>query len=167
MSTGSSSPLPTAEEDITLRPGMPDDDPRCGIVVSASALSSVVASRVPHARTLFEDTSPFASEEPRRLVAERRGDVVGFVDFNPAIGYVKNLHVAPEHLGTGVGGMLLSAAETEIDGRTTLKAMAVNDTALGWYLRRGYGIVGGMLEDNWHGGPVVWIMLEKPGPQAA
>jgi hypothetical protein len=74
------------------------------------------------------------------------------------------------HLGLGLaerrdggeaGGALLAAAEAAIRRPVTLSALSANDRGLRWYLKRGYHITGGGLEDDWEGGPAVWQDLRK------
>jgi ribosomal protein S18 acetylase RimI-like enzyme len=86
------------------------------------------------------------------LRAARHGsEVVGFVSFelergayesDETRGVVRNVYVAPEYRGRGIGGDLLAAAETAlVDAGATvvaLEAMADNDRAREFYLDRGY-----------------------------
>ncbi len=97
------------------------------------------------------------------------GETVGFCDFEPAVWrspvagdwYVKNFFVRPEAQGSGVGRTLLDAVWQEAPEGLTLSAHAVNDTALIFYFKQGFEIFAGTLEDDWHGGPVVWLHLRK------
>jgi ribosomal protein S18 acetylase RimI-like enzyme len=74
---------------------------------------------------------------------------------------VKYLFVHPNAQGQGIGDALLTAAETAIGGAVTLSVLSANDRGLRWYLKRGYRIAGGKLEENWQGGPAVWLSLRK------
>ncbi len=146
---------------ITLRRGMPEDDEVCGRLVSAATLASVFAPRIPFARPLFEDDTPLAPDGHERIVAEIGGRVIGFLDYDPANRYVKYLFVDPDRQGCGAGSALLTRCEQAVAGPVTLSTLSANDLGLRWFLRRGYHIIGGRLDENWHGGPVVWIFLRK------
>jgi len=82
-------------------------------------------------------------EEPGFLVAEADGGVVGYVvadsvpNHGTPLGHVKDIAVAPDHRGEGVGRTLLeSALETlrEIGaGSVKLEVRASNDVAISLY----------------------------------
>lgn len=93
-------------------------------------------------------------EDPVRclvLVAERGGAVIGMVTVQLVVstaeggdaGLVEDLVVAAAHRGTGVGRLLLAAAEDWARGRgaTRLQLLADRDNALalGFYARVGWG----------------------------
>jgi 2-phosphosulfolactate phosphatase len=156
----------SAAESVILRDGGAADDAACGEVVGAAAATSSYAPQVPHAAALLGDRSPLAQEGRRRIVAEAGGRPVGFVEFAAAddraeAGHVKYLFVHPNAQGQGIGDALLTAAETAIGGAVTLSVLSANDRGLRWYLKRGYRIAGGKLEENWQGGPAVWLSLRK------
>ena len=113
------------------------------------------------ARAALEDASPFACDMGERLIAEQGGAVVGFIDFVSTTGSIPYLFVLPLAQGQAVGGTLLEAAEAASAGPAQITVPAVNEHALGWYLRRGYREVGRQVQDDWHGGRVVWILLAK------
>ena len=89
------------------------------------------------------------------LIAERRGEAVGFVccraarDADPLIhdaarryGYIADVYVEAAHRGRGVGGALIAAAERHLAGlgmgRLRVSALAANADACAVYRRRGY-----------------------------
>ncbi|WP_299616266.1 GNAT family N-acetyltransferase [Pelagibius sp.] len=150
---------------MTLREGDVGDDAACGAIVGAAASTSAYAPRVPHAAALLGDRSPLSQAGRHRIVAEAGGQVLGFVEFlqdqTEGGGHVKYLFVQPEAQGRGLGDALLAAAEAAIEGTVTLNVLSVNDRGLRWYMRRGYRIVEGNLEEDWEGGPAIWLTLEK------
>jgi GNAT superfamily N-acetyltransferase len=152
---------------VVIRTGLVGEEGRCGEITASALISSTCADRIPHARGLFEDCSPYPCGACTRYVAELGGCVVGYIDFDSPARRVVRLFVEGDHQGLGIGSALLAAAEAVIDGVVSLTTLAVNDRALSWYMRRGYRINGGNLQESWAGGPVVWIDLEKrvaPGP---
>ncbi|MFQ3319762.1 MAG: ribosomal protein S18 acetylase RimI-like enzyme [Natronomonas sp.] len=85
------------------------------------------------------------------LLAERDGDIVGFVTFgresesfeqDVTRGLVHNIYVTAGHRGEGIGSALLAAAEETLAERgvdsVALQAMAANDEAREFYRRHGY-----------------------------
>jgi ribosomal protein S18 acetylase RimI-like enzyme len=144
-----------------LRPAGAAEDRRCGRLAAAALLASGCADRLPHARPVFADVSPLPCQG-QRIVAEWDATLVGFTDVDPGKGRVRYLFVDPRFQGQGVGSALLRAAEAALGGAVSLSVLAVNDRALRWYVRRGYQIVGAELDEDWHGGPAVWLELEKP-----
>jgi len=154
---------PASGTAFALREGTAADDAACGRVVGAAAATSSYAPQLPHAARLLGDRSPLSQDDRRRIVAEAGGTIVGFVEFQHARGHVKYLFVHPDLQGNGIGAALLDAAEAAIAGPVSLTALAANQRGLRWYLRRGYRITGGSLEENWEGGPAVWLALRKDG----
>ncbi|WP_420345656.1 GNAT family N-acetyltransferase [Pelagibius sp.] len=163
----------TATEDapLHLRPGGAQDDAACGRIVGAAAATSAYAPRAPHAAPLLGDRSPLAQEDRQRIVAERAGRPVGFVEFREngpkaggkaSGGHVKYLFVEPAEQGRGAGAALLRRAEEALGGAVSLTVLSVNDRGLRWYMKRGYRVTEGRLEADWEGGPAVWLTLEKP-----
>ncbi len=148
---------------FVLRRADERDDAACGELVSRAASRAEYARKVRFALHFLADSSPLELPPSYvRWVAEQNGSLLGLVQFDPTAGYVKYLFTEPEAQGRGIGSALLQAAERAIEGPTRLTALWVNDTGILWYMRRGYRISGGELEADWHGGPVVWIELEKP-----
>jgi ribosomal protein S18 acetylase RimI-like enzyme len=86
-------------------------------------------------------------------VARLDGAVVGFVMYglergdyaqDVSRGIVRNIYVAPDHRGGGLGSELLRAAEEELAGAgadvVALEAMAANDEARRFYDRHDYDV---------------------------
>jgi ribosomal-protein-alanine N-acetyltransferase len=109
----------------------------------------------------FPQAWPYAAferflDEPGFLVAEadegtddvEAGEIVGYVvadsipNHGVSIGHVKDLAVAPERRGEGIGGLLLSRAlatlATQSVGRVKLEVRESNDAALSLYREFGF-----------------------------
>lgn len=82
------------------------------------------------------------------LVLEVSGAIAGYATFAPALGRsqsgaaeIQELYLAPEYQGIGLGARLFAAALKRIRsrgyGRVLVRALADNDRANGFYLRRG------------------------------
>jgi GNAT superfamily N-acetyltransferase len=152
---------------FSLRPSGAGDDAACGELVGAAAGTAPYTSRIAFALDVIADRSPLPIPAGYlRIVAEAHGRIAGLAQFSAEERYLKYLFVRPELQGRGAGGLLLAAVEEAIGLPVRLTALSVNDAGLRFYLRRGYAVVGGVLEEDWHGGPVVWLDLEKrrPGP---
>lgn len=156
----------TADPGLRLRASGARDDEACGELVGRTASSAPYASRIAFAQAYISDRSPLPIPVGyRRIVAETdKGRIVGLAQFSIEERYLKYLFVLPEMQGRGVGSLLLGAVEADLGLPVRLSALSVNDAGLRFYLRQGYTIVGGSLEEDWQGGPVVWLELEKRTP---
>lgn len=152
---------------VRLRRGRADDDAVCGRIVAAALAATGLIERLPFAREVFEDASPFPCEAGERLVAELAGRAVAFVDFASATGSIPYIFVEPSAQRQGVGGRLLQAAEAALAGPAQLTVLADNERALVWFGRRGYRETGRQVQEDWHGGRVVWVLLVKLGRTAS
>jgi GNAT superfamily N-acetyltransferase len=162
---------------LHLRASTEADDAACGEIVGRGAGSSIMARRVPFAAAHLTDGSPLPIERTHeRIVAVHEAvedgsteRIVGLAQFCRADRYLWYLFIDPTAQGTGVGSALLAAVEETMGFPLRLRTLAVNERALKFYLRRGFKIHSGWVEDGWHGGSVVWLELEKrknprPGP---
>jgi GNAT superfamily N-acetyltransferase len=145
---------------IVIREGSSKDDAVCGRVVGAAAGGSVYAERLPHARALFEDVSALPLEGKLRLIAEIDGKSVGFADYTVAKGHIKYLFVLPGAQGGGAGSALLDAVQARVGGPISVHVLAVNDTGVLWYLRRGFRVVDGWAEPL-EGQTAAWLRLMR------
>lgn len=153
-----------APDGIVLRPAAPADDAACGRIISAATLAAPTGARLPHARALFEDTSPLDPEGRARLVAADAagGEVLGFADYDPALAHLRYLFIAPAAQGRGIGRALVDGVQARCGGRALdLTCFAVNDKALAWYLRQGFAVTGGGFTEL-AGEPVVHVRLALP-----
>ena len=72
------------------------------------------------------------------FLAEHEGEVVGFVMFDVADGYLAQLFVAPRSQRTGIGRALLRLALSRMPAGAWLKTPADNRFAIAWYEREGF-----------------------------
>ncbi|WP_283740343.1 GNAT family N-acetyltransferase [Chelatococcus albus] len=128
--------------------------------MATSALASSYARRLPHAALLLADDSPLCLAGRSRMVGEVAGKVVGFADYRPWDGHIKYLFVHPRAQARGVGAALVDAVQNAVGGRVGVHVLAVNDSALLWYLRRSFRIVDGW-EEPFADVPAVWIRLVR------
>jgi ribosomal protein S18 acetylase RimI-like enzyme len=132
----------TADSAVRVRPAAPDD--RAAIVdcVNAAYGGYVELMDRPPAPMLDDYAALIAAGHVR--VAEIDGAMVGVIVMwaEPDHFYIDNIAVFPQGQGRGVGGVLLTAAESaaRASGRDEIRlytneAMTAN---LGYYPRRGY-----------------------------
>ncbi len=145
---------------LLIRDGGGDDDGVCGRIIGAAASQAIYAARLPHAKATLEDTSPLALEGRLRLVAELDGQPIGFADYVRAKGHVKYLFVLPEEQGVGAGARLLDAVQSIVGGPISVHVLALNDTGLLWYLRRGFRVESGFAEP-FEGVDAMWLRLVR------
>jgi ribosomal protein S18 acetylase RimI-like enzyme len=93
----------------------------------------------------------------RVTVAERGGEVVGFVALYAPEAFVHHLYVSPAWHGRGVGRALLAHAVAEAGGAASLKVMAANAGARAFYARLGWAETD-RGEDEWGD----WLLLTSP-----
>jgi len=94
------------------------------------------------------------------VVAERAGDLLGFVTVAVATGDLDQIVVAPEAWGQGVAEALLAEAKSLAPAGLDLKVNTDNARAIRFYRKHGFAIVG---EDvNPHSGRPVYRMSWRP-----
>jgi putative acetyltransferase len=76
------------------------------------------------------------------VVAERAGDMIGFVTVDPATGYLDQIVVAPEEWRAKVGAMLLTEARRIAPTGLDLHVNADNARAIGFYRKHGFVVSG-------------------------
>ena len=141
------------------RDGTSSDDVICGHIRAAASIASPVFDHLPAARAFLGDQRPQPLSHLRRILALAGDDIVGFVDFDPPVGYVKLLFVLPVWQGRGIARTLLSRAATCSTQPLNLKTQSVNDRALAFYLGVGFDVTKAEVEADWHGAQVVWLTL--------
>ena len=131
---------------MVIRAGTSADDTVCGQIVGAATGSSIYIARRSHARAFLEDNSPLDLCGRLRLVAEFEGRPIGFADYTIAKGHVKFLFVDPTNQGQGAGTALLKTIQEQVSGPISVHVLAINDTGILWYFRRGFRVVDGWAE---------------------
>jgi putative acetyltransferase len=76
------------------------------------------------------------------VIAEAKGNVIGFVTVDPRTHYLDQIAVAPEHWSAGVGAALMAAAKKLSSAGLDLDANTDNDRAIRFYERHGFSIAG-------------------------
>jgi putative acetyltransferase len=95
------------------------------------------------------------------VVAERDGELVGFVTVEGATGYLDQIVVAPECWGNGVAESLLDAAKQRSPRGLDLHVNTDNARAIRFYVRHGFEIAGA--GHNPRSGAPVHEMRWRPG----
>ena len=75
-------------------------------------------------------------------VAERDGEIVGFVTIEPETGYLDQIVVAPEAWADGIGARLLDEAKRMAPRGIDLHVNTDNDRAIRFYEKHGFAISG-------------------------
>lgn len=98
-------------------------------------------------------------------VAERRDQVVGFVDWQDD--FVNALHVRSGHARTGVGARLMDKAEGEIAGAGFAAARLETDTfntrSRAFYAARGYREASRYPDEAWNSGLTTILLVKALG----
>ena len=118
------------------------------------------------ARRFREKDRPaaFAAERWRECqVAERRGEVVGFVFWRDD--FVHSLHVRSHHARSGVGAALMDVAERQIAQAGFAKARLETDTfnaaSRAFYAARGYLEAGRYPDEEWASGLTTLLLVKR------
>lgn len=81
---------------------------------------------------------PKDTEGERILVAELRGDIVGFSSSWEPDNFIHSLYLDPREIGRGIGGKLLDATVDILKKPIRLKAQVKNTQAMWFYRQRGW-----------------------------
>ena len=152
---------------LTLRPARPADAAALTAVLYDTLESTWLPQLTPAAaRAVRDEDRPGAYVAARGLefrVAERAGEVVGFVDWEGD--FINALHVLGVHARTGVGGRLMDHAEAQIAraGFTAvrLETDTFNTASQAFYAARGYLEADRYPDKEWNSG-LTTILLVKP-----
>ena len=152
---------------LILRPARPADAAALTAILYDTFASTWRPQVTPAAARAFRDEDrPGAYVAARGLafwVAERAGEVVGFVDWEGAV--VNALHVRAAHARTGVGARLMDQAEAAIVAAGHAAARLETDTfnarSRAFYTARGYREIDRYPDLEWSSG-IVTLLLVKP-----
>jgi ribosomal protein S18 acetylase RimI-like enzyme len=155
-----------ASERLRVRRACPADAPSLRTILHATYERTWLPQMTPAAAQAFRDEDRPAAYVAERghlfRVAERAGEVVGFVDWDGD--FVNALHVRPDQARTGVGARLMDEAEAAI-ARAGFRAVRLetdtfNVRSQAFYAARGYGEVDRYPDREWASG-LTTILLEK------
>jgi GNAT superfamily N-acetyltransferase len=76
------------------------------------------------------------------LVAEDNGRIQGFSSSWVPDRFIHHLYVDPPFMGSGVGSLLLEATVRSLGVPVRLKCLCLNQSALRFYMRRGWQVSG-------------------------
>jgi putative acetyltransferase len=76
------------------------------------------------------------------MIAERAGEVLGFMTIDPATGYLDQIVVAPEGWGSGVSETLLAEAKRICPQKIELHVNQDNARAIRFYEKHGFVVTG-------------------------
>jgi len=94
-------------------------------------------------------------------IAERDGQIAGFVVIDPGSGYLDQIAVAPEDWGTGVAKRLMDEAKRISPARISLEVNQENARGIRFYERAGFERTGEGI--NPLSGRPTWRYAWKPG----
>jgi len=95
-------------------------------------------------------------------IAERGGEMAGFVVIDPRSGYLDQLAVAPELWGTSIAGTLIAEAKRLAPGGIVLHVNTENVRAIRFYERAGFARAGEDIDTNPFSGLPIWRYAWKP-----
>jgi putative acetyltransferase len=94
------------------------------------------------------------------MVAEAKGQLVGFVTIDPGTLDLDQLVVAPEAWGTGIAATLIAEAKRLSPQGIDLHVNKDNERAIRFYQKQGFAISGEAM--NWRSGAPVYKMSWRP-----
>jgi|GEM_PF-101273 len=156
--------------EVQLRRAQPSDVAALEAVLHDTYESTWLPQLTPEAARAFrEEDRPaaYVAEHGARFwVAERDGQVVGFVDWDGD--FVNALHVRASHARKGIGHLLMDKAEAEIAGAGFAQARLETDTfntrSRAFYARRGYREVDTYPDAEWDSGLTTLLLVKTLGP---
>ena len=157
---------PLGEPDLIVRRATAADAPELRAILYDTFASTWLPELTPAAAEAFRDEDrPAAYVGERGLefqVAERGGQVVGFVDWDGD--FINALHVLAAHARTGVGAALMDVAEAAIGEAGFPAARLETDTfnvrAQAFYGARGYREGGRYPDLEWNSGLTTLLLVK-------
>lgn len=128
---------PSPSEDVTVRPGVPEDGEALGELATAARLAAV-PMMPPPVHTPEEDRAWILRQlagEREVWVAETRGALAGYVLLEP--GWLHSLYVRPDLTGQGIGSLLLDFVKALRPDGFSLWVFVTNEGARRFYRRHG------------------------------
>jgi ribosomal protein S18 acetylase RimI-like enzyme len=159
----------TTNAPLSLRPARPADGPAI-IAILHDTFNSTWRPQISAsaARAFLDEDRPAAYFARRGLqfrVAERQGEVVGFVDWEGD--FVNALHVLGRHAGAGVGSVLMDRAEAGIADSGFAAARLETDTfnlrSQAFYRARGYREADCYPDEEWNSDLVTLLLIKSLG----
>jgi GNAT superfamily N-acetyltransferase len=155
-----------ASEALLVRRAVPADAPSLRAILHATHETTWLPQVTPAAARAVRDADRPAAYVAARShlfqVAERAGEVVGFVDWEGD--FVNALHVRPDQARTGVGARLMDEAEAAIVragfGAVRLETDTFNLRSQAFYAARGYVEADRYPDREWASG-LTTILLVK------
>jgi putative acetyltransferase len=95
-------------------------------------------------------------------IAERAGEIVGFVTVEPSSGYLDQLAVAPEFWGKDVADILIAEAKRMAPAGIVLHVNTEHARAVRFYERAGFVRAGEEIERNPFSNLPIWRYVWKP-----
>lgn len=156
-----------------LRPATPADGPALQAILRDTFESTWLPNITQAAANAFGAENRPADYVGRRgpefWLAERDGEVVGFVDWDGD--FVNALHVRAAHARSGVGRLLMDKAEQAItaDGFPTvrLETDTFNARSQAFYAARGYHEAARYPDEEWNSGLTTILLVKPLGQEAA
>lgn len=152
-----------------MRPATSQDAPALRAILHDTYASTWLPQLTPEAVRMFHDEDrpgTYVAEHGLRFrVAERDGEVVGFVDWEGD--FVNALHVRSDHARTGVGAALMDVAEAAIAraGFSTarLETDTFNTRSQAFYAARGYMEADRYPDTEWASGLITLLLVKTLG----
>jgi GNAT superfamily N-acetyltransferase len=122
--------------EVTLRPARPEDAAACAAIFNGWVDATEWMPRVHEADDAVRHYREHVFAHDAVTVAERGGEIVGFLAL--AEGHVDALYLAEAARGQGVGAALVRAAKAASPGGLTLWTFVANEGARRFYAREGF-----------------------------
>ena len=145
---------------ITLRHGTSLDDIICQGIMDQALEDPAITD--PETRSSIEKQNRFRLPKlgGHRFIASIDKKDVAFVDYLIAKQHIKYLFVHPRYQRKGIGANLLTLAQEQIKGAISVNVLSINETAVLWYLNRGFKVSDCWLE-RFNGKKTAWLKLTR------